>query len=350
MWLWLLTSIAIERAALAAGHESASATAAAGASGAPAELGAAPREEAEILWTEAQSLMGSSRESEAIPRLKRLIARHPASAHHLEAHRALGLAYLQTGAAAQAVAPLRHFIDGSRKTTEIVQGKVLLGRAYLALRRYPELLLLGAEIEKTTAGLKPAEPALLSEGLLLKTKALHHLKRDGEALLTLDSATRSAAEAVPPAPATLQGDLALTRLDIKLAECARLPSARKMAEEQVRSQMLRRGNCLLESLALHARVSTARDQASIDEADRAVVDAWLAYLKAAAHPPLPPPLRPVDRTGRELKKYFDELAQALTREARQKLGEASHLIEDKAGQALLHRSLKDLARSERNPS
>ena len=91
-------------------------------------------------------------------------------------------------------------------------------------------------------------------------------------------------------------------------------------------------------------------QAALDKADRDVVNAWLAYLKSAAHPPLPPPLRPVDRTGRELKKYFDELAQALTQEARRKLGEASRLIEDKAEQALLFRSLSDLARSERNPT
>ncbi len=343
MWLWLLTSIAIERAALAADSSD--------ASGAPTELGAAPSGDAEILWSEVQSLMGSPRESETIPLLKRLIARHPASAHYLEAHRALGLAYLNTGDAARAVAPLHYFIDASRKTTQSVQGKLLLGRAYLALRRYPEALLLGAEVEKTVTGLKSPEPLLLSEGLLLKSNALHHLQRDGEALLTLDSAARAAAQATSSSvPAALTGDIALARLDIKLAECGRLPSARKLNEEQARRQMLRRGNCLLESLALHEQVATMRSQAALDKADRDVVNAWLAYLKSAAHPPLPPPLRPVDRTGRELKKYFDELAQALTQEARRKLGEASRLIEDKAEQALLFRSLSDLARSERNPT
>lgn len=305
------------------------------AAGAPTDLGPATAQEAELLWKEGKAAFEASDFQAATNRLQRFVDRYPAHGGYLQAHRLLGEAYLglaeqdrDAGRAAeakarakQALAPLRYFATGTRAAGEAAKGTILLGHAYLDTGKAREALLSAMEVEKQRLG-GPGE-GLRIEALLLKALAQLALGRPADAELAMAAAEAKLGQLASP-PAPLVGETRLTRLRVKNDRCAALPSSARMEESQARDQLERRGTCVTEGMLLYKEVLKTGDTRAMDRATREALSAVEGYRRACLNPP-DPPLRP-RRTELQLRRYREELGQALARDCREKQRAALELV------------------------
>lgn len=291
------------------------------AQGAPTELGPVSAEEAALLWKDGDSAFESRDYQRAVTLLQRLVDRYPGHVGFLESHRLLGEAYLALSEqeeekgnseqaralAIRALPPLRYYSSGSRDFAAAARAKILLGHAFLASGKLHEALLCALEIGKGVP--RPPAPVRV-QGLLLKTLAQLALKRHGEAERTLSSARRLLNEK-EPAPGPLRGETAFVELRFRTDQCARLPSARRMGEAQARTQIARRGACLLEALLTYRTALEAGDPHYARKATRATRLSIEGHVQACLDPPAPLPLKPQDRTPLQLQRYREELVLGL---------------------------------------
>ena len=115
-------------------------------------------------------------------------------------------------------------------------------------------------------------------------------------------------------------------IELKNRQCAKFPSAGRPDEAQVRDQLNRLGDCLLESLLIFRQALADGDGPSAEEAQEEMGSAYASYWEKCQHPPAPPPTTPKDRTARQLEAYFRELAVVLNQDCRQKIHQGLDLM------------------------
>lgn len=208
--------------------------------------GATSAEEQEILWEDGQEDFSSRRFLEASQKLQRLADRYPSDAHRRETLRMLGVSYLELGRFKESAATLRSFVALMSRSPEGAHARVALGYAYLGLKKHREAYLTALEIERG-----PVIPAARAAGLVLKGKALLALKQEERAERALDAARPylKELEKTPPGAAEaapIYAQLWSARAEQKSLSCRKLPTPSRN-ERVIRTQMERRGVCLLEA-------------------------------------------------------------------------------------------------------
>src|SRR5262249_2092145 len=120
--------------------------------------------------------------SESAWAFERLTNKFPAAPGYLEAHLYLGKSRLQLNQYEGAVPPLKYYIQVAGRSPSVPPAKLLLGDAYLGLKKSQEALLTSLEVLNA----KPHGEVLL-EALLLKTRALTKLEKPKQAKEAFDS-------------------------------------------------------------------------------------------------------------------------------------------------------------------
>lgn len=297
---------------------------------APTSLGPTSAEEAEILWKDGRSAFQKKKYQDAINLLQRLIDRYPGHPGYLESHKLMGEACIRNGDPERGLPYLRHYVEGTRNPTEIAQGGLALGEAYLALKKFTEAFLIAEGFEKGEGpySLKKTlenQPILQGRTLLLKSRALIGLDQDERALAAWDSASK----VLKPLKSlkSLKSDETFeVRLILKTRSCDRFPSAGPLDEAQVKDQLLRRSTCLKEALLLYRDHITSTDSPSAKNASAIILDSFAGLVHACKEPPMPPRLTPKERTPEQLKRYREELSAALRADCRRALEESADLV------------------------
>jgi hypothetical protein len=259
--------------------------------------------------------------------LDRLIARYPAHPQYLKAHLLLGRSLLALGDAERALEPLRYYVQGTGIDEESVRARIDLGYANLALGKYHEALLLALEIQNIRKKM-PSE--IRARNLILKSRALIGLNEDFRAKRSLDSANKLLQ--LPEAE--------YVGLELQLRSCERLPSKGPLDESQIRTQLDRRGTCLLEGLNLFRKTLDAKDAQWSAKAHARVEAAFARYTDACANPVQAVPTGKQKRTAKQLLSYREELAAILRQDCRAQCAAALELIKGWKPQA--DRISKDL--------
>lgn len=274
---------------------------AAPAHAAPSHLGGTSAPEAELIWKDGQAAFEAGRYREAVTLLRRLINRYPGHAGFLEAHRLLGVSFLELGRPAEALAPLRQYANASRATGLEAQlvGKIWLARAQLALNKGAEALLLADEIRK-----KSARDRTRAEAQLLRAHALILQNRDVEAAGATDQSLTQLRDA--PSPELLAEAKSLL-LEILIRQCSRLPSKGGMDEAQARDQLERRATCQQDTLKLLHDVADADSGDTLTAATEAASAGYVELAERCLHPPDPLPLPKGKRSAEQLTAYRADL-------------------------------------------
>ena len=218
-----------------------------GVAGSPGDRKASAKksEEAALLWSDGREAFQDGEYREAAELLGRFVQRYPGAEGYLEAHLLLGRARLELGRAPSAIAPLRYYVNGTRRPVDAAEGRLWLGQAYKITRKFHEAYFMALEVEK---GSYPDRPDLRPRALILMSDAqaaLGQLERAADA----STRARQAIEAAPAAErAPLEAEWLRLQIDVKTRECALLPTPGPLTEDQARSQLERRGLCVLEAL------------------------------------------------------------------------------------------------------
>jgi hypothetical protein len=302
MWRWPLVLLAAAKLAIAAETSS----------------GPTSDSESELIWKEAQTAYEARDFVQASNHLQRLVDRYPGAQGYLKAHLYLGVARLEMKQAERAVEPLKYFIQAEGKTPDGVYARLELGRAYHALSKKHEALLVAMELDRLTQ--VKSLSARRAEALVFKARTLMALGRDSEARLALDASTKRAREASAAAP--VRGLNAVAELEWKLRECSKLPGKDPLKEDQLRDRISRRGQCLVESVNLYRSTVDAGDAPSAQVAAEESADAWIRYLDSCSNP-LPPPGR---KSKAQLNAYREELRSALLQDCKSRVNHAHQLL------------------------
>jgi tetratricopeptide (TPR) repeat protein len=291
--------------------------------------GAASDAEAALLLAEGRKAFAAKKHERAASRFQRLVDRYPGYPGYLEAHLRLGQSLLALGRADRAITPLKYYVQGTRDPEAVTEGRIWLARAYLKDGRFNEAYLTTKEIEAS----KPTAPSLrllAQENQLIKSRALQGLGRAPESKEALETARKLSASG--PKSAALKAEASSVEIELKLGDCARLPSPGKLAEDQARNQYERRGTCLLESLPLYKVALNQNQKALSDETTGALEKAFAEYHKACGSPPEPTETEPTPRSPEQLRQYRRELKERLLEECGQKLKAASGLLSEWSGE------------------
>ena len=293
-------------------------------------MGPRSPEEAAFLWSEGKALATKGDCTGAVGPLKRFVDRYPGLENYVVAHLLLGRCQFVLGETTAAIKALRYFVGGSgaRAYPEYFEGKVLLTRALIKIRDFPEALLAATELERETRD-RPALTARRVEGLLLKAEALSGRGEGSRAQAALTSAQSNLKGGALPdsAAAPLRAELALVSLELNARECAALPSRDQMDEAQARSQYDRRASCQLKGLTYFREVLAQNQESWSARAVNELLESFHDYSQACGSPPEPKPLREgKPRTAEQLRKYKDELAALLKSECAAHRREALDLL------------------------
>ncbi len=299
------------------------------AQGTGSESGAVSDAEAALLLTEGKKAFAARKFERAASRFQRLVDRYPGYQGYLEAHLTLGQALLALERPGKAITPLKYYVLGVRNPDALVEGRVWLARAYLEDGHYNEAYLTTSEVETSKAS-APALQTLLQQNQLIRARALQALNRAPESKHALESARKFAASN-PTESAPLRGETLSVELEIKLGDCAKLPSSGPLTEDQVKNQFERRGTCLLETLPIYRLALDLNERALSDSATTLLEKAYFDFLKACSAPPAPPETHPVPRTPEQLRQYHRELKESLTEDCRLKAVAASGILSGWSG-------------------
>jgi len=315
MWLWLLIQLAPVRLPPVINH------AAAAELENPTSSGPVSAEEARIIWQDGKKAFEDGRYQDAATRLQRLVDRYPGYPGYLEAHRYLGRSLMLLGRARDAEEPLKAYVNATGDRPLGLQARLWLGEDYLLLSKASEAYLTALGVEKATAGNGAnGNRDLHAESQLLKTRALMALNQDLRAKRVLDSVELSPAVQSNP---VLKGHLARARIELKLRSCSRLPAtgrdARRMSDGQAREQFAKRALCLQEALVLFKDAAESGDSQTAQDAARRISEAYFSYASAVRNPPVPPRLKPTDRTAEQKRQYKAELIDRLEQDRKKAL-------------------------------
>ncbi len=275
--------------------------------------------ESEFLWKAGQDEALSGKYQDAAFHLARLVDRYPGHSAYLKAHFLLGRTLVELGRPKEAVKPLKYYINDSGKSSGGVDGRIWLGRAYLDSKNFHEAFLIAKEVENLKS---QADPSSQAEALVIKARAQVGLNQDGKASQTLDSAKKLIQESVSTVMATAQW----TDLQIKTRTCSKLASVGPLDESQLRDQLERRGNCILEALILFKKTAEAQDPKWSEKARLVTWEAFESYSKACEKPLIPKATRPKNRTKTQLAKYQKELTAFLIQDCQSKYDGALDLL------------------------
>lgn len=289
---------------------------------APSHLGPVSESEAALLWKDGRADFEKKDFESAIPRLRRLIDRYPGYRGFQEAHRMLGISYLETDRAKEALPVLKAYAGSVTKPAEKASAKLLLARAYLRTNQPNEALLLSAEVARMPLG---SHPRLTAEALLLKAQAAMAQGPSRENDRRAEDSIRAARKkAKGHETAELLGEAELTALELKLRACGRFPSAARLSEEQAIDQLGRRGTCLLETVPTFKAILDSGDPATSRLGGTRMVAGFESYVETCRVPP-----EPLEkRSPEQLKKYREELVRRLAGPCQGNLSTALEIVEE----------------------
>lgn len=282
-------------------------------------------EEADVLWREGNKAVEEKKWNEALISLERLVHRYPASPRWIEAHLWLGKILLNTGTPHKAITPLKTYVNAVGTTDEGIQGKLLLGEAFLNSRKFSEAFLIALELLSSKKDRFAA--------LLLKTNALIGLNQDDRAILTLTSIKSDLSKIEPEStnPLTLAPIKAQTAwLDLKLKTryCARFPKKDTPSDEsQTRKSFDHRGTCLLEASLLYFETLKEKNSHFSEQATHELKNSFQDFKSACKNPP--PPLG--KRTPKETAVYRKELIHLLNTDCQKTTLQAIDLLNSLKG-------------------
>ena len=244
--------------------------------------GSTSEKESEILWKNGNEAIQDGRFQDAVNAFQRILNRYPGNTGYLEAQFFLGRSQLELGRAEESLRTLKDFLttQSSRSTRTTLHARVLIGRAYLELKKFNEAYLVALEIDRLNKSDKiPID--LLVESLLIKSEALmrlHHLDR---AVSAAESSEKLLEKTNHP---ELLGQTFALQLSLKSLACASLPTSEYLNENQIRAQIDRRGTCLLEALLLLKKTLKTGDMRSSEQSVTRMSQEFESYFKFCAHP------------------------------------------------------------------
>jgi tetratricopeptide (TPR) repeat protein len=262
-------------------------------------------EDAKLQWKDAETYYKSGKCEDALYSLKKLVDRYPgypdAERYRLLRFQ-LGDCYFRLGKPAKALQTLNTYLEGPGDHPDADAALELIGKSQLSLKKYREAYLTAEELEKS------AQAASKVKALVLKAQAEMKMNQD-------DRAEASAASAVTQAQAlknsALMGDASVTQLELKLRRCATHPPKGRLDEGQVRHEINARALCLNEALVQFRKVLGQESASSSDRAVALMRKGFQSFQKACLNPPMPPKLKPIDRTQAQLARYHSELKDSL---------------------------------------
>ncbi len=269
----------------------------------PTMTGPKSTQEAQLLWTQGQKAFGSGTWDDAVYYLSRLTEQYPAGPGAREAHLLLGISWLRKNAAEEALKPLKYYIEASPMSTEATRARLLLSRAYMALKRFREASLQSVETLKQSS----AQGELRWEALVLFAWAQMGLNQEERARRTLATIHKeiSDRESNPK----LNTETLRLETELRIQSCEHFAEGAKLSETQAMNAIRERGLCLLETLPVVKNAVLAGDHDHAVAALDAVSKGFVAYQRRCENPPLPND----SKTKRELQSYLSELRMALTK-------------------------------------
>lgn len=286
----------------------------------PSTVGPAIEGDAGTLWMEGRTHFGNSRYNEAATAFQRLIDRYPSARNYLEAHLLLGLTRLRLNQPEPAAESLKYYITATSVNDESLRARLALGQVYLATHKNHEALLSAMEVIKASSNLTVREPHLL-EAYLNKAWALIGLNRDSHAKQTLDAFWTKARKRQDLD--NLKTQASRIGLELKLRTCARLPGKGALAESLTRPRIKQRSSCMLETLIAFNESLSLPDDEWILASQKAVLNGFTTLAHVCANPPAPPGRR----SQIQLKRYRDELVDALTKDFEETRKQAADFLE-----------------------
>ena len=277
--------------------------------------------EAKILWTEGKADFEAKKFQDAARTLSRYIDRYPSYPGYLDAQLLLGMSYLSMKQPEKALKPLKYYAEALGNSTASMRGRLPLGQTYLQLKKFNEAYLVSEELLHYTTT-KTSPPGFNLKALLLKTEALVGMNRDVRANQALD-AFRKELKKDPDAEASdLRAPFRFSELTLKTRSCSKFPSPGQLDEAQTRSQLIRKGDCLLEASTVFMELIRTGDEDWVKPAIPVLENSYHDYKKGCASPPNPPG----KRTAQELASYKQELTMLLKKDCRAKMDRAIEIL------------------------
>jgi len=236
--------------------------------------------DAQSVWNQGMEQFLARKYPAAITSLKSYLNRFPGEINALDARFYLGQSYLFGKKPKEAVTYLQSFIEAGGKLPQVNEARRYLGSAYLDLNQFTEAYLVSEELLIQTDLSNHSR----ARALLLRAQAQTGLKQNFEAEKSLIT-FQTVADRDPE----LEGELAesyLVSLDLKRAQCAMLPSAKTLPEDQLLDQISRKGLCVLEMGASLVKGSSKLDVPHLSEAATTLESAWKSLQKACEKPAL----------------------------------------------------------------
>lgn len=291
------------------------------------ESGPASPQEAELLLKSGKDAAEKGRHPSAASFFQRFVDRYPAHPEYTDTLKRLGEARLASSQPQAALEPLKGFVEARGTAESGLEGRLLLGRAYLSTGKLSEALLVSTELLNILIPggkkEKSAIPAALHAGaLLLKAEALLAKKKHSRAKDALSSA-EVVLKTAKANSAELLGQARWIDLELKLHACARYPSAKRLQEDQALDQVERRGLCLQEALVQYRSALEPGAEPWVRQSTAAIERAYRSYDDLCRNPPSPVGRR----TTVELERYRRELAQRTTQGCSQKYLKSLELLE-----------------------
>ena len=277
--------------------------------------------EAKILWREGKADFEAKKFEEAARTLSRYVDRYPSYPGYLDAQLLLGMSYLSLKQPEKALKYLKYYTEALGNSTDSMRGRLPLGQSYLLLKKFNEAYLVSEELIRFTAT-KTFPPGFNLKALLLKTEALIGMNRDARANQALD-AFRKELKKDPDAEASdLRAPFRFSELTLKTRSCSKFPSQGPLDEAQIRSQLIRKGDCLLEASTIFMELIRTGDEDWVKPAIPLLGSSYQSYINNCTTPPNPPG----KRTAQELASYKQELTMLLKKDGRAKMDRTLEIL------------------------
>jgi TolA-binding protein len=224
--------------------------------------------DAQTTWNQGMEFFLARKYTPAIESLKKYLHQYPGEINALDARLYLGQAYLFSKKPKEAVTYLQSFIEGGGNLPQVNEARHDLGNAYLDLNQFTQAYLVSEELLR--------QPDIThhtrARALLLRAQAQTGLKQNFEAEKSLIT-FQTVADRDPELEAQL-AESYLVSLNLKAAQCAKLPSSRALPEDQLLDQVSRKGLCVLEMAASLVKGSSKLDPPHLAEAAQTLEGAW----------------------------------------------------------------------------
>lgn len=290
--------------------------------------GPTSQEEAQFIWTEGKKAYSNSRFQEATQYLQRLLDRYPGDSHLGETTELLGISYFRLNQPQKAIPLLQATISVHGQDLGSQNVRLVLGKSYLSLKKFDEALLVIQEIQQAPKA-STLSVDLISESTLIKGQALfakNHLDRARLALLNLESDRTKINNPL------LREQIGLFKLQLELEACRLISKSGGLSELQVKHQVEKRTECLIETLSRSKSLFSAKNSDIQKSASIEIENAFRNLKLACLNPPSPDGSHRKKRTRKELERYQAELAFLLKPLYKRAVAQAQDLLQTwKAG-------------------